>query len=220
ARQRFIVKAFALLIEPDVAGRETEDQTAAPLGVAIIRRGINVKPDVIHMREVATQLANHFVTRAGCAEARAFHDLEGFELGPILQDHIEIRIKAPRRDYDALAVNLETLFFSVRRRHPADAAVVGEQFTGRSRSHKLNVRQRIGGLDERRHEAETVIVGPVPAHHTIALLKLHIGPFYAAALGPVIKVMKRMLEIKSCPYLVGGTLSPLHPILEGDVWRV
>src|SRR5207247_203169 len=101
ARQRFIVKAFSLLIEPDVAGRETEDQTAAPLGVAIIRRSINVKPDVIHMREVATQLANHFVTRARCAEARAFHDLEGLELRPMLQDPVESRIKAPRSGYEA-----------------------------------------------------------------------------------------------------------------------
>ena len=75
-------------------------------------------------------------------------------------------------------------------------------------------------VDQRRHQAESVIVGPVPAQHAVALLEFHIDPLYAAALRPVIKIMKRMFKIKSRPDLVRRAAAPLDPIFESDIRRV
>ena len=60
----------------------------------------------------------------------------------------------------------------------------------------------------------------MPAQHAVAFLKFHIDPFGAAALGPVIKIVQRMLEIKARPNFVGCAAAPLDPIFEGEVRRV
>src|SRR4029434_3388567 len=57
----------------------------------------------------------------------------------------------------------------------------------------------------------------MPAEDAIAFLKLHIDPLCATSLGPVIEVMESVLEIKSRPHFVGGALSPLDPIFEGEI---
>ena len=84
------MESFALLVEPDVAGHHAEHQTAPLLRIAIIRRGIDVEPDVLHVGEVAAQLLDHLVAFALGAEAGAFHHFEFFELGAMFQDHVEI----------------------------------------------------------------------------------------------------------------------------------
>ena len=84
------MESFALLVEPDVAGYLAEDQAASLLRIAIIGRGVNVKPYAVHVSEVAAKLIYHFVAFTLGAEARAFHDFEFFKLGPVLQDHVEV----------------------------------------------------------------------------------------------------------------------------------
>src|SRR5438093_9353561 len=84
AGARLVVKAASLLIDPDVARREPEDQAAPALGIAIIRSCVDVEPDVLHVSEVAAQLANELVARAGRAPSGPLHHLEGFKLRPTL----------------------------------------------------------------------------------------------------------------------------------------
>src|SRR4029434_11059789 len=57
----------------------------------------------------------------------------------------------------------------------------------------------------------------MPAEHAIAFLKFHVDPLCATAFGPVIKVMKSVLEIKSRPQFVGGAWPPLDQIFEGEI---
>ncbi len=107
AGARLVVKALALLVEPDVAGHHAENQTAALLRVAVIRGGVNVEPDAVHMREVAAEFADHLVAFALGAEAGAFHDAKVFELGAMLQDHFEIGIETAGGDDDGFTEDVD-----------------------------------------------------------------------------------------------------------------
>ena len=109
AGERLVVKASALLVEPDVAGHHAKNQAAPLLRVAIVRRGIDVEPDAVHVGEVAAELLDHLVAFALGAEAGAFHDFEFFELRPVLQNHVEIGIESAGGDDDGLAVDVDAL---------------------------------------------------------------------------------------------------------------
>ena len=107
-----------------------------------------------------------------------------------------------------------------RRRDAADSAILCEQFAGFGRSHDCDIGQRFGGLDQRRHQAESVVVRPVPAQHAVAFLNFHVDPFGAAALGPVIEIVQRVFEIIARPHFVGRAAAPFDPVFEGEIRRV
>src|SRR5262245_30392486 len=50
------MKAAALLIKPNIARHHAENQAASLLRITIVRRGIDVKPDVVHVGKVAAEL--------------------------------------------------------------------------------------------------------------------------------------------------------------------
>ena len=127
AGARLVVKAPALLVEPDVAGHHAENQAAALLRVAIIRRGVDVEPDAVHMREVAAELVDHLVAFALGAEAGAFHDAEFFELGAMFQDHFEIGIETAGGNDHGFAVDVDG-FTTFRSGETGDAAIFRDQF--------------------------------------------------------------------------------------------
>src|SRR5262245_58814186 len=99
------MKTFALLVEPYITGHHAKDQTATLLRVPIIRRGIDVEPNALHVGQIAAQLLDHFMTLALGAEARTFHDLKFSKLGPLLQDHVKIGIEAASGDDDRFAAD-------------------------------------------------------------------------------------------------------------------
>src|SRR5712692_3746483 len=117
-------------------------------------------------------------------------------------------------------MSLEKLLSLVRRCDATNSTVLSEQPAGDGRGHDRDIRQGLGCFDKCRHESQAVVFGPVPTVHAIAFLKLHVSPLGTTALGPVIKVMKRMLEVKPCPHFIGCATSPFNPIYEGHVRRV
>ena len=66
------------------------ERNAALLRIAIIWCRIHIKPDMVHVREIATDLFDQLVPDALCTKSGAFHDSELFELWTGLQNHIEI----------------------------------------------------------------------------------------------------------------------------------
>ena len=68
AGRRFVMKSSTLLVKPDVAGNLAENQAASLLRIAVIRRRVNVKPDVLHVSEIAAELLDHFVAGSFGAE--------------------------------------------------------------------------------------------------------------------------------------------------------
>ena len=107
AGQRFVMKSLPLLVEPEIAGHHAKNQAASLPRVAIIGRGVNVEPDMLHMGEVAAQLLDHLVAFTLGAETRALHDFEFLELGPVLQNHVEIGVESAGGDDDGFAADLQ-----------------------------------------------------------------------------------------------------------------
>ena len=75
------MKTLSLLIEPDIAGGQAKDQSASALRVAVIRRGINIEPDIVHVGKITAQLADHLVPGAFRAEPGAFHHFDFLNSG-------------------------------------------------------------------------------------------------------------------------------------------
>src|SRR6266513_4460134 len=127
------MKTPTLLVKPDIARDLAEYQTSTLLGIAVIRRGVNVEPNAIHVREITTQLINHLVAFAFGAEARTFHDFEFFKLGSMLQHHIKIRVETAGGDDDGFAVNFKRgIFFG--RGHAQTSLSFFKDFAGLVRS--------------------------------------------------------------------------------------
>src|SRR5918998_6951810 len=76
AGNRFVVETLSLLVDPNVAWSHAEHESSSLLRIAVIRGGIDVKPNVVHVREVAAQFPDHFMSGAFGAKARAFHNPE------------------------------------------------------------------------------------------------------------------------------------------------
>src|SRR5258705_13474000 len=101
------MKAPALLIKPNVAWHHTENQAASLLRITIIRRGIDVKPDLVHVGEIAAELFDHLVTFALGAESRALHHFKFFELRTMFQNHVEVRVETPGSDDHGFTVDFK-----------------------------------------------------------------------------------------------------------------
>ncbi len=146
------MKTPALLIEPDVAGHHAKDQAASLLRIAIIRRGIDIKPDMFHVSEIAAQLFNHLVALAFGAETRSLHDFEFFKLRAMFQNHVEIGVESAGSDNDASAVNLQRVTVAGGG-DAAYPAALRQEFPCFGRGHDRDVGQRLGGFDQRGHQA-------------------------------------------------------------------
>ena len=136
------MKTPALLIKPDIARHHAENQAASLLRIAIIRRGVDVEPDVVHVGEVAAELFDHLVAFALGAESRAFHHFKFFKLGTMFQDHVEIRVEAAGGDDHGFTVDFER-FAAPRRSDAADTAILRQQFACFGRGHDRDIRQRL-----------------------------------------------------------------------------
>jgi hypothetical protein len=198
-----------------------EDQTALGSGIAVIRGGISVEPDVIHMREIAADLAHEFMPCACCSNAGPFHDLTAPKIRPYLTDHIEIGVKTPRSDHKRLATNLYGLSaLRVDSLQAAYPAVLSEDLDCCCGGQDICDPPVVHGVDQNCGDAQAIIIGSVPARDSIALLKPHIDPLHPKALGPKVEIVERMLDIEPCPLFVRRALSPLDPILKGIVGGV
>src|SRR4029434_9000898 len=120
------MKASPLLIEPEITRGQAKDQSSPALGIAVIQRGIDIKPDMIHVGKVTAQLANHLVAGAFGAEPRAFHNFCLLKPGPVLQNHVEFRVESSRSDHHSLAVNLDRFVLMVCRCDATDAVILYE----------------------------------------------------------------------------------------------
>src|SRR4029434_577716 len=120
------MKTLPLLIEPDIAWCQAKHQTASALRIAVIRRGINIEPDILHVREITAQLADHLVAGAFGAEPGAFHHFRRLKLSAVRDAHVAFRIESSRSGHDALAVNLDAFVLTICRCHATDSAILYE----------------------------------------------------------------------------------------------
>src|SRR5262249_38444552 len=75
-------------------------------------------------------------------------------------------------------------------------------------------------VDQPGHQALAVALGARPAQHRVPLLDLEVDPFRAEALGPMIEIVQRVLDVVAGPDLVGRRAAPRDPVAEGEVRRI
>ena len=218
--QRLVVEAAALLIDPDVAGHQTEHEAAALRRVAVVGRGVDVEPDVVHVGEIAARLANELVSATGRAASRSFQHLVVLESGIELEHHVDVRVEAAGRHDDGLAAHGHRLAgLGMAALQAGDAAVLEREPSDLGLGNDLAA-LLAEAVDEAGHQAETIALGPGPAVHGVALLDLHVDPLHAEAFGPVIEIMQRVLDVVTGPDHVGRRTAPRDPVLEGQVGGV
>ena len=71
-----------------------------------------------------------------------------------------------------------------------------------------------------RHQAQAVALGSGPAQHRVALLRFQVGPAHAEGFGPVIEIVKGVVDVITRPDRIDGRTSPFDPVVEGEVGRV
>src|SRR5262249_11853217 len=99
---------------------------ASALWIAVIRCGINIEPDVFHVGKITAQIADHLVAGAFGPEPGTFHHLRCFKLGPMLQNHVEVRVESAGGDDYGFAVNLDGFVLVICRCHTTDSTIFYE----------------------------------------------------------------------------------------------
>ena len=137
-----------------------------------------------------------------------------------LKHHLEVRVEASGRHDDGLASDGHALAGAVVAALQAgDAATLEAEPRDLRLGHDLAA-SLAEACDESGHQAQTVVLGPGPALHGVALLDFHVDPLHAEAFGPVIEIVEAVLDVVAGPDHVGRRTSPLDPVLEGQVGRV
>ena len=212
------METLALLVDVDVARREAEHKAAALVGIAIVRRRVDVEPDMVHVREVAADLFDHAVAVAVRAETRALQHAVRLQLRLRFKNHLDIRVEAAGRHHDGLRHHLDFLAgLRVAALEAGDAAAVVTHQGG-----DLGIGDQLAALaaigrDQPRHQAEAALVGARPTDDGVALLRLGVDPFDAMALAPVIEVVQRVLDVEARPLLIRRGSAPLHPVVEREI---
>src|SRR5262249_23986902 len=152
-----------LVFDPDVAGSQTKQEAAALRGVAVVWRGVDVEPDVVHVREIAAHLANEFVPGSRRAAPGSFQDPVVSESGIKLEHHLEVRVEATGCYHNSLAADGDRLTgLGIATFQTADTAALEPQ------RRDLRLGNDLAALlteafDEVSHQAQTVALGPGPA---------------------------------------------------------
>ena len=220
AGQRLVVKAPPLLVDPDVAGRAAEDEAAACARIAVVGRGVDVKPDIAEMGEIAAGLADQRMAGPGGIRAGAFHDPVPGEIRSDVEDHVEVGIEPSGRHQDGPAIHGDLIVvYRFHALEPRRAAGLDADSGDLDIGHDLAAARAIR-LDQTAGQLAPGSARPGPADHRVALLRLHVGPLDAKPLRPEIEVVERVLDIVARPDRIGRRPAPAHPVVEGQVGAV
>ena len=103
APQVFVVEALALAVDPQVALQAAADQPAQAVRVLVVRRGVGVHPDRVHVHELGPNALQDLVALAQRAIAAAQQDPAARgEVRGVLSDHLRVVVEAAGSDQDRL----------------------------------------------------------------------------------------------------------------------
>ena len=157
---------------------------------------------------------------AGGVGSRPLHDPVPREVGPRVEDHVEIGVEPAGRHQHGAAIDDDFIAaLDVPPGEPGGAAGLAADAGDLGVRDDLAAARTIG-LDQPFGELPAVAARPGPAHHRVALLRLHVGPRDAEPLGPEIEVVERVLDIVARPDGIGRLPAPAHPVREGEVGAV
>ena len=136
-----------------------------------------------------------------------------------LEHHLEVRIETAGRHHDGLAADRHRLTgLGIAAFQAGDAASLEPQPRDLCLGNDLAALVT-EAFDEMSHQAQTVALGPGPAHYGVAFLDFEIDPLHAEAFGPVIEIVEGVFNVVAGPDRVDRRPPPVDPVLESEVGR-
>ena len=84
-----------LHVHPDSVGDAAHHEPAPVLGIAMVGDGVDIEPDIFHMRQHAAKALHHPVPVSRRTHVRAFEHAVPVQIGTIRVHHVEVRGKPP-----------------------------------------------------------------------------------------------------------------------------